>query len=73
MITFFDLAPTMRTVFSSLFFLSMCGGIYLVSTTFRRRHSFSRSLIPIIAFVNGMISFPAKILLGMNIVILFNV
>ena len=46
----------MRTVFSSLFFLSMCGGIYLVSTTFRRRHSFSRSLIPIIAFVNGMIS-----------------
>ena len=56
MIIFYDLAPTMRTVFSSLFFLSMCGGIYLVSTTFRRRHSFSRSLIPIIAFVNGMIS-----------------
>ena len=57
MINFCDLAPTMRAVFSSLFFLTLCGGIYLISTMFKRRHSLSRSLIPVFTLVNGIISF----------------
>ena len=56
MITFFDLTPTMRTVFSSLFFLTLCGGIYLIATTFRRRHSFSRIVIPVFTLANGIIA-----------------
>ncbi|MBO5967963.1 MAG: hypothetical protein J6S14_05640 [Clostridia bacterium] len=57
MINFYYLAPTMRAVFSSLFFLTLCGGIYLISTMFKRRHSLSRSLIPVFTLVNGIISF----------------
>ena len=57
MINFYDLAPTMRAVFSSLFFLTLCGGIYLISTMFKRRHSLSRSLIPVFTLVNCIISF----------------
>lgn len=56
MITFFDLTPTMRTVFSALFFLSLCGGIYLISTIFRRWHSFSRILIPVFTLANGIMA-----------------
>ncbi len=56
MINFYDLAPTMRTVFSSLFFLTLCGGIYLILTTFRRRRNFSRSLIPVFTLANGIIA-----------------
>lgn len=56
MITFFDLTPTMRTVFSALFFLSLCGGICLISTTFRRWHSFSRILIPVFTLANGIMA-----------------
>ncbi len=56
MISFYDLAPTIRTVFSALFFLNLCGGISLISTTFRRRHSLSRSLVPVFTVVNGIMA-----------------
>ena len=53
MITFYDLPPTLRTVFSACFFLALCGAICLISTVFRRRHRPAKVLLPVCALVHG--------------------
>lgn len=56
MINYYDLAPTQRTIFVALFFLALCGGIYLIFTTFRGRYRFSQVIITALVLINTAIT-----------------